>query len=147
MSRPKIGGSSLWGSIQSVEDLASGVWFVTTAGHGGVKLDRSNNAKIPEPSRVAGGWYEEDCDWCIPFLVLDLDWGTKDKDLVRKIARETAATYHPAFLEEFDRTYRGRPEPGKTCRLTSGKGDPSIARGDTWADSEIKSDDVEGGAL
>lgn len=33
---------------------------------------------------------------------------------------------------------RGRPEPGKQYALTGGSDKPSIARGDSWADSEVK---------
>ena len=60
---------SPWGAIQSTHTLADGALFVTTAGHGGVKLDRRRNAAIPAPARSAGGWYEEDCQWAIPAFV------------------------------------------------------------------------------
>ena len=69
---PKRNMSSPWGAIQHVETIAAGIWRVCTAGHGGVKLDRARNAKVPEYMRRDGGWYEEDCDWCIPAVVLSV---------------------------------------------------------------------------
>jgi len=44
---------------------------VTTAGHGGIKLDAARNRKVPGPVRSRDGWYEEDCDWAIPAYVHD----------------------------------------------------------------------------
>lgn len=54
---------SPWGSVQQSKEYAKGVTFVSTAGHGGFKLDRTHNAKIPLVFRNKGGWYEEDCEW------------------------------------------------------------------------------------
>ncbi len=60
-------------------------------------------AKIPAPLRTTaysgGGWFEEDCDWCIPYLVLGLHRfdGPKDRqDRVLAAARRTLLTYHAA---------------------------------------------------
>lgn len=58
-----------WGSSQSVITIAPGIVVVDTAGHGGVKLDRKRNAKIPLGARTEGGWYEEDCEALIPLVV------------------------------------------------------------------------------
>lgn len=52
-----------WGKAQAVQTIADGIWRVTTAGHGGFKLDRSRNAQVPADVRQPGGWYEEDCEW------------------------------------------------------------------------------------
>lgn len=54
-----------WGRAQSVKQIAVGIQFVSTAGHGGVKLDRKTNDQIPAYMRREGGWYEEDVDWAI----------------------------------------------------------------------------------
>jgi len=37
---------------------------------------------------------------------------------------------------------RGRPEEGKIYALTGGTGRPSIASGNTWAESEVKPEDT-----
>ena len=57
-----------WGSAQSVSILAPGIGLVHTAGHGGIKCDRSTNSAIPTLWRNANGWYEEDCACAIPFF-------------------------------------------------------------------------------
>jgi hypothetical protein len=58
-----------WGKAQSVETILPGVMVVSTAGHGGIKLDTVRNAKVPKDCRRRGGWYEEDCDVYIVFAV------------------------------------------------------------------------------
>lgn len=66
-----------WGVPQGApEVLAPGIVSYETASHGGIWLDPEHNAKVPQAWRdasfgglAAGGWYEEDCDWCIPALV------------------------------------------------------------------------------
>jgi len=63
------GSSSPWGKIQHVSQLASGAWSVSTAGHGGIKLDAARNRKVPKDARQPGGWYEEDCQWAIAAYV------------------------------------------------------------------------------
>jgi hypothetical protein len=47
--------------------------MVHTAGHGGVKLSRERQAKVPAYFRCEGGWYEEDCDANIPLLIFEQD--------------------------------------------------------------------------
>ncbi len=42
---------SPWGAIQHGEKLADGVFFISTAGHGGINLDRARNALIPDAFR------------------------------------------------------------------------------------------------
>jgi len=48
---------------------APGIGSVSTAGHGGIKLDRAHNAAMPGYMRRDGGWYEEDCEWALPFVI------------------------------------------------------------------------------
>jgi hypothetical protein len=77
---------SPWGAVQHGERLADGVFFVSTAGHGGIKLDRARNALVPEVFRKEGGWYEEDCDWAIPMYFLELK--PEKKDLALQTMRD-----------------------------------------------------------
>ena len=71
MVHPK---TSPWGAVQSVREFGDGVVAVSTAGHGGFKLDRERNNKIPPMFRKSGGWYEEDCEAAIVmYFVLLLD--------------------------------------------------------------------------
>ena len=63
MITAKAGMATPWGKAQDVTIYADGIAFVSTAGHGGFKLDRKRNMEMPEALRLKGGWYEEDCAW------------------------------------------------------------------------------------
>lgn len=63
-----LGKQSPWGKIQHVSEIADGIAFFSTPGHGGVKLDRKRNAKVPDYMRAAGGWYEEDCCYALAMV-------------------------------------------------------------------------------
>src|SRR3546814_17684933 len=76
--------STPWGLAQSSEIYANGVVFHSTASHGGIKLDRARNMAMPGVLRVAGGWYEEDCEWAkvaigFPDLFTDYDRCSADR--------------------------------------------------------------------
>lgn len=65
-----------WGPAQDVEPIAPGIDFISTASHGGFKLDAERNAEVPDYLRAASfnsqgerGWYEEDCDAAIVAVV------------------------------------------------------------------------------
>lgn len=58
----KEGSRTPWGEAQHVEHVADGVSSVSTASHGGLKLDKKANADIPEALRNDDGWYEEDTE-------------------------------------------------------------------------------------
>jgi len=77
---PKVGGRSPWGKIQVVEVILTGdIWVVSTAGHGGIKVSRSYQARIPKFIRREGGWYEEDIDWAI--VAVTFPEAFKEKDV------------------------------------------------------------------
>ena len=63
------GMNTPWGKAQHVEQIAEGIFSVSTANHGGTLLDRKRNAQVPDYMRKSGGWYEEDCDWAIAAIV------------------------------------------------------------------------------
>jgi hypothetical protein len=62
---------SPWGAIQQINELAPGIWSVSTASHGGIYVAPELYAKMPEVLKgtaySGGGWFEEDCDWAIPY--------------------------------------------------------------------------------
>ena len=60
-----------WGKADSIKNIAPGIKFVSTPSHGGFKLDRRNNARMPLCFRKAGGWYEEDCEWAMVAVVFE----------------------------------------------------------------------------
>jgi hypothetical protein len=100
---PHEGDTSPWGTIDGVTPLGPEAVSVTTPSHGGIWVTPAALAKIPEPLRATaysgGGWFEEDCDWCIPYLVLGLHRydGPKDRqDRVLAEAHWTLQVCHGA---------------------------------------------------
>jgi hypothetical protein len=97
---------SPWGAVQDCEQLADGIYNVSTASHGGIKLDRERNSRMPEDWRQPGGWYEEDCDWCLPFIVFQADilnGGEKYavKHILEGLHIKTLKNWHPDKFEQY----------------------------------------------
>jgi len=100
---PREGDASPWGRIDNVTPLGPEAVSVTTPSHGGIWVTPDALERIPQPLRATaysgGGWFEEDCDWCIPYLALGLHRfdGPQDRqDRVLAAARRTLRTYHAA---------------------------------------------------
>jgi hypothetical protein len=109
--------SSPWGKIQETRELAPGIWTVSTAGHGGVKLSRERNAGMPDYMRNEGGWYEEDCEWAKVAVVYPIGFqrvikieGRPDKTEF-DYAMETFRNWHPDQYERFSGIHL---EPGQS---------------------------------
>ena len=106
---PARGSSSPWGPVHTVTPLGPDAVAVTTASHGGLRVSLTALARIPEPLRETpysrGGWFEEDCDWCIPYLVLGLDAFEPDAARgaeCRAAAHATLARFHPTLVASVD---------------------------------------------
>jgi hypothetical protein len=60
---------SPWGAIQTAEQVAPGIWHVTTAGHGGLILSPERYAAMPRElqSNICGRGtaFEEDAEWAL----------------------------------------------------------------------------------
>lgn len=78
---------SPWGAIQHAKQVAEGIELVSTAGHGGFKLDRRRNAKMPEVFRRPGGWYEEDCEYALVVLIFPELFSEKEVEAAHKSAK------------------------------------------------------------
>lgn len=61
-----------WGFSQGITHYTPWLYFASTAGHGGFFVSPSHNRLIPRAARKSNGWYEEDCEWSIPFVALRL---------------------------------------------------------------------------
>lgn len=96
-SEPKPGMQTPWGRADSVEVLAAGIWAVGTPGHGGIKLDRSRNAKMPSYMRNQGGWYEEDCEVYKVMTVFSTDF----PETARESAKKGLKNWYPNEYEAF----------------------------------------------
>ena len=102
--------SSPWGAIQDKRELAPGIWQISTAGHGGIKLSRERNAAMPAYMRNEGGWYEEDCEWAKAAVIHPIGFqriikteGKPDR-IECEIAIETLRNWHPDQYEQFTGT-------------------------------------------
>lgn len=76
MVAPMVSSPTPWGYADEVDEVAEGIWFVSTMTHGGFWLDAQRNALVPAEikaetywQRGEAGWYEEDCDWAIVCLI------------------------------------------------------------------------------
>jgi hypothetical protein len=102
---PSVGSSSPWGRIDGVSALGPDAVEATTASHGGIRVSLTALARIPEALRETAfsgdGWFEEDCDWAIPYLVLGLDrfepTAARGAEVV-EAAHRTLARFHPQHL-------------------------------------------------
>ena len=78
-----------WGRAQDVEELADGVFRVSTASHGGLKLSRERWEEIPEQVRnvfLNPLYAEEDCEEPIALSLLGLA-DDHDRDRALRIAQ------------------------------------------------------------
>lgn len=81
------GKISPWGKIQFSKKLADGIFKVSTASHGGVKLEKRQNSLIPKDIRRKGGWYEEDCEWALAALCFKDVFGKQNVEIAKSIAK------------------------------------------------------------
>ena len=98
---PVAGDRSPWGVIDHVYALGPDVVVVATPSHGGLWVSPEAMTSIPEALRETacsrGGWFEEDCDWCIPYVALGLHRYEESAELgatVLEVARRTLWSCH-----------------------------------------------------
>ena len=89
--------TSPWGQVDHEREVAPGMTFVSTASHGGFKLDRRLNAEVPEYMRRPGGWYEEDVDWAVVAVVFPAAFSEKEQES----AVHTFRNWRPDAYERF----------------------------------------------
>lgn len=90
-----------WGAAQEARVVAPGVGWVGTPGHGGVKLSPEMNRRMPDYMRRPGGWYEEDCDWALPYVALADILRQGGEASAADAAMETLRKWHPDEYERF----------------------------------------------
>ena len=77
-----------WGWTQDIEELAEGIWRVTTPSHGGLKLSRERWDELPAEVRDAmltPTFAEEDCEEPIVRTLLGLG-DDRDRELALTVA-------------------------------------------------------------
>lgn len=97
----KAPSNTPWGAKQYERADAPGVIHVGTASHGGYYVDQRLNKAIPAKVRNANGWYEEDCQWAIPYVFLMHRMKEHDPRFaeVYPIAVETLKQWEPDAYE------------------------------------------------
>lgn len=63
-----VSTSTPWGTADAATKYGVGVICYSCPGHGGFHLSAKRNEKVHPAWRIAGGWYEEDCEWAIVAL-------------------------------------------------------------------------------
>ena len=106
---PEVGDDSPWGRIDTRTPLGPDAFAVATASHGGIAVSPAALASLPGPLRSTeysrDGWFEEDCDWCLPHLALSLDAFEPKAEragALVKAARRTLEQYHPTLVAMID---------------------------------------------
>ncbi len=102
-----MGMGTPWGTAQTQKTITPGMVEVTTAGHGGIHLDRELNAKVHPAWRIRSGWYEEDSDWAIVAVTFPEHFGQQmpadgryaDKT-VAEYAHDVARNWSPDAYEK-----------------------------------------------
>ena len=97
--------STPWGMADSAVELAKGVISYGTASHGGIWLSQDRRIEIGQYDKnwlKTAEWWEEDCDWAIPYAFFSKDiqkHGTAyrfEENL--KAAIQTVKAHHPEFM-------------------------------------------------
>ena len=82
-----------WGYPQDIEELAEGIWRVSTAGHGGLKLSRERWEELPDLVRdtfLNPTFAEEDCEEPIARTLLGIG-----DEREREFALKVAGSFRP----------------------------------------------------
>ena len=133
--------STPWGWTHDVEELAEGVWRVTTTSHGGLRLSRERWNELPATVRdtmLTPTFAEEDCEEPIVRLLLGLG-DNGDREMALTVAGyfdryEPALPFircHPPGLHYHAVAYRG------------GRGSDPFGRFDTRVEAESFTTDPE----
>jgi hypothetical protein len=110
--KEKIAKMTPWGKTQTAEILAPGIVSYSTAGHGGIHIDELHEKFIMERYLVkeidnflgSTKWFEEDCDWAIPYYIFrdEIQSYAKDKDSFDRMlaaAINNIKRYKPVFAK------------------------------------------------
>lgn len=94
-----------WGPAQDGTRLEAGVWWYSTASHGGLMVSAAvANRKLSGAARhlatLWGGkfWFEEDCQWAVAFL-------DQPKWAKASVHKGLSSPVKPEYIESLVRTY------------------------------------------
>lgn len=99
-----------WGTAQHHREMADGIVFFSTAGHGGFCLSLARFEAMPQALRGCGflesglRWFEEDVDWCAVALAFPEFFSPRDlqsaDDTLRHWRPDLWESFHGATLED-----------------------------------------------
>lgn len=74
----EIGSHSPWGKVQTSEEIADGIYKVSTPGHGGIMVRETGAEGLLSPETLAAGgveygWYYFEEDDIAPIVLLELE--------------------------------------------------------------------------
>lgn len=102
---------SPWGTIDGKEQIAEGIWQVSTPSHGGFWLSPERLAKVPVTWRAArwnntdidSPWFEEDSDSCLVILTFPEAFNPQAVEAARSALKwgieSEFSQYHAGMLE------------------------------------------------
>lgn len=98
------GDHTPWGPAQSIDRIADGLLFVSTAGHGGFWVGEELRSKMPKSLlmttsfyETGSPWFEEDCEAVRVMLAFPEHFPKHDpKELLESIGQ-----FHPEVAEAY----------------------------------------------
>jgi len=97
-----------WGESNRVTALAQGILDVSTPSHGGIHLSPERISQLPQGIKNFVNdlrWWEEDCDWAVPYIVFkdDIQREGKAYKFIENLSSAyiIAQKYHPEVLANY----------------------------------------------
>jgi hypothetical protein len=107
-----------WGHSQHQETLAPGIVFHGTASHGGIWVDTAHAEKLEEFAHKnwlkSDTWWEEDCDWAIPYFIFRdeiKEYGKRWNEKELEDAIKTIRACHPHVVAKHWLRWLCKEEP------------------------------------
>jgi hypothetical protein len=94
-----------WGKSQSAKKITRGIVSYSCAGHGGIHVSPTMNARMPKPLRIESGWYEEDCEWARVCLAFAQWFKMSDVDHAHSSLKNWSPDDYQAWRREHDPDY------------------------------------------
>lgn len=87
--------TSPWGQVDYCTKICDGIWIISTPSHGGIYVAPELYETMPEPMQStpysSGGYFEEDCDWVLPFIVFEEQIRNGEHEYSKKLVEEGVA--------------------------------------------------------
>lgn len=110
-----------WGRADHIQEILPGMWSLSTPSHGGIWLSPERYALVPDylqQSYADGPWYEEDCDWAVPFCVFEAELLLIEDEYTRRTLADNAhrLTLRNWRPDDYERFYGVTLQPGESLK-------------------------------